>query len=224
MAEERARATTNTGSRTTAGGRLAALVGGAVASGLLLATAATSIAASAQRAPAMAAEKAQVTILSPAQGSATGPMGWDMQVRIVVPARYAKAIPATAAFTTPASPYFKPGPNHAFRGLVVTDTGTVAKLGGSARNLAGLFQIIGVSKNFAGDTVIEADWLVLKPLFGAVAMPCLRAYVVSGTAPASVPTAPTNALIGGRILGRTLLSNVAKVDVVASAGASNSGM
>ena len=199
-------------------------VGGALATGVLLATAATSFAASSQRAPAMAAEKAQVTILSPSQGSATGAMGWDMQVRIVVPARYAKAIPATPAFTTPTSPYFKPGPSHAFPGLVVTDTGTAAKLGGGARNLAGLFQVIGVSKNFAGDTVIEADWLVLKPLFGAVAMPCLRAYVVSGTAPASVPTPPTNALIGGKILGHTLLSNVAKVDVIASAAASSGGM
>lgn len=168
-------------------------------------------------------EKAQVAILSPAQGSATGPLGWDVQVQIVVPARYGAMVPASDAFVTPTSPYFKPGPNHALPGLVVTDTGTVAALGGAGRNLAGLFQIVGVSRNFEGDTVIEADWLVLKPLFGAVAMPCLRAYVVAGTAPALVATAPTNANIGAAVAGHTLLSNVAKVDVIASSATAASG-
>ena len=157
-------------------------------------------------------QMALATILSPSEGGTVAPTGWDLQVQILVPARYAAMVPATPALIPPTSPFFKPGPNHAFPGLVVTDTGTAAKLGGPARNLAGLFQVVGVEKDLSGDTVIEADWLVGKPLFGAVRDTCVRAFVVSGTAPAMIPSEPTNQQIGGKVAGHTLLSNVAKVD------------
>lgn len=170
------------------------------------------------------AQKAQVTILSPVQGDLIPGKGWDLQIQVVVPARDAMDVPAMPGFVTPTSPYFKPGPNHYFPGLVVLDTGTVQKVGGPMKNLAGLFQVVGVSKNLAGDTVIDADWLVLKPLFSAVSMPCIRAFVVSGTAPAMLSSYPTNRDIGKMVDGHTLLSNVAKVDVyVTKAKAASSG-
>ncbi len=199
--------------------RVTGLVGAAAL--MMAAAQASALAAAHHRAMGAMApgpQRAEVTILSPSQGDQVPGAGWDLQVQIVVPARDAASIMASPALIGPTSPYFKPGPSHAFPGLVVTDTGTAAKLGGPSGNLAGLFQVVGVQKNFQGDTVIEADWLVGKPLFNAVAMPCIRAYVVSGVAPAKVPTPPTNADIGAKVAGSVLLSNVAKVDVAAASG------
>ena len=178
--------------------------------GALLATAPMLAAAKAQMTAAAGTQEARVTILSPTVGDHLPGAGWDVQIQVVVPAKY--AIMATPALIGPTSPYFKPGPSHAFPGLVVTDTGTAAKMGGASENLAGLFQVVGVQHNFQGDTVIEADWLVGKPMFSAVSMPCIRAYVVAGTAPKTVPTPPTNKAIGTKVAGHMLLSNVAKVD------------
>ena len=199
----------------------------ALAGALVATTQVSSLAAAHERAMGMApigAQKAQVTILSPTEGATLPGAGWDLQVQVVVPAADRTVVAATPALVGPTSPYFKPGPNHAFPGLVVTDTGTNAKLGGPDENLAGLFQIVGVETDFQGDSVIEADWLVGKPLFGSVPMPCIRAYVVSGTAPAQVATAPTNRDIGAKVGVSTLLSNVAQVDVATGGTAAAAGM
>ncbi|KYP79632.1 hypothetical protein [Ferroacidibacillus organovorans] len=178
---------------------------------------------------AMAAPKgmqmAQVKVVSPQQGDKIPGSGYTVEIQITIPAAYAKKIPATSAFVPPTSPYFKAGASHFFPGLVVTDTGTVAKVGGASKNLAGLFQIIGVRWNLAGSEVINADWYVVKPLFSNLAMPCIRAYVVSGTAPSSVAANPTNMNIGTAFHGMTLVSNVAKTDVYTNSGmATMSGM
>lgn len=200
----------------------------AIAGALMIGAHAPTLAAGRRGAMGMApnaAPKALVTILSPGEGSHLPATGWDLQVQVVVPRADRSAVPVTPALIGPTSPYFKPGPSHAFPGLVVTDTATAARLGGPSENLAGLFQIVGVHTDFQGDTVIEADWWVGKPLFEAAAMPCIRAYVVEGTAPAHVPAAPTNRDIGARVAGAVLLSNVAQVDVEApGAGAASGGM
>ncbi len=173
-------------------------------------------------------QMATVKITSPTQGNTVPPDMYVVGVQITVPAQYAKDVTVHPAFVTPTSKYFKPGPNYYFPGLVVTDTGTTGKIGGPMKNIAGLFQMIGVRWNLAGSEVIDAEWLVGKPLFSTVKMPCLRAYVVKGAAPAVLPANPANTDIGTAFHGMTLLSNVAKIDfytgAMSSAGSSSSTM
>lgn len=169
-------------------------------------------------------QMAQVKLIAPEQGNTIPGAGYAVEVQVTIPAAYAKKISVTPAFVTSASPYFKPGASHYFPGLVVTDTGTVSKVGGPDKNLAGLFQIIGVRWNLDGSEVIDADWYVLKPLFSNVGMPCIRAYVVQGTAPDVVPANPTNMDIGNMFHGMTLVSNVAKTDFYTQQGMGSGGM
>ncbi|MCY0869864.1 MAG: hypothetical protein OWT27_04650 [Firmicutes bacterium] len=160
----------------------------------------------------MGKQMAETKLLSPQQGDMIPKDHYVVEVQFTVPRAYAKDIPVMPAFVTPSSPYFKAGPNHFLPGLVVTDTGTAKKLGGAMRNLAGLFQIVGMQWNLSGSEVITADWFVAKPLFSAIPMACIRAYLVKGMAPAMVPMNPTNMDIGTAMHGMTLISNVAKTD------------
>ncbi len=174
--------------------------------------------------PAVGTQMAEARIVSPTQGNTVPPDMYVVGVQITIPAKYVKDITVHPALVTPTSTYFKPGANHYFPGLVVTDTGASSKIGGPMKNIAGLFQVIGVRWNLSGSEVIDAEWLVGKPLFSSLKMPCIRAYVVKGMAPAAVTAEPTNMNIGAPFHGMTLASNVAKVDVYTGSGSSGSAM
>jgi len=172
----------------------------------------------------MGKQLAETALLSPQQGDMIPKDHYIVEVQFTVPRAYAKDIPVMPAFVTPSSPFFKAGPNHYFPGLVVTDTGTAKTLGGAMRNLAGLFQIVGMQWNLSGSEVITADWFVAKPLFSAIPVACIRAYLVKGMAPAMVPMNPTNMDIGTPMHGMTLISNVAKTDFYTGSKKSMMGM
>ena len=71
-------------------------------------------------------------------------------------------------------------------GLVVTLSTTPAAAGGPQANLAGLFQESDVARAF-GQQQVFSDWTVAKPgLFGTNTQTTLTAYIVRGTAPATV--------------------------------------
>ena len=74
-----------------------------------------------------------------------------------------------------------------------------------------------------GSEVITADWVVAKPLFSAISMSCIRAYVVKGTAPDMISTNPTNMNIGQAFRGLTLASNVSKTDFYTGSSSMGSG-
>jgi hypothetical protein len=77
-----------------------------------------------------------------------------------------------------------PDPN--VPGLVVTLSTTPAAAGGPKANLAGLFQENAVARS-SGQRQVVSDWEVAKPgLFGMHTKTTLTAYVVQGTAPATV--------------------------------------
>lgn len=163
-------------------------------------------------------QMAKVAILSPGQGDTIPSSHYVVELKITVPANDVKAIAVKPAFVTPTNPHFKPGRSVYFPGLVVTDTGTVAKVGGPMRNIAGLFQVIGVRHNLSGSEIIDVDWFVGKPLFSGNSMPCIRAWVVKGKAPSMIPMNPTNMDIGKKMKGMTLISNVAKTDFYTAKG------
>ena len=163
-------------------------------------------------------QMAKLSILSPGQGDTIPSDHYVVELKITVPASDVKAIPVKPAFVTPTNPHFKPGANFYFPGLVVTDTGSIAKIGGPMRNIAGLFQVIGVRHDLSGNEVIDVDWFVGKPLFSGNSMPCLRAWVVKGKAPAMVSMNPTNMDIGQNVKGMMPISNVAKTDFYTAKG------
>ncbi len=196
------------------------LIGSAVIAGFSLVTFLPS------HAQSMSGNKqvAQVSIVAPLQGDTIPSDHYAIEVQITVPKSEVGKIPVTPSFISPTSPNFKAGASQAFPGLVVTDTGTAQKVGGPQKNLAGLFQIIAVRHNLAGDEVVDADWFVGKPLFSMNNMPCIRAYVVTGKAPDTIAANPTNKDIGMNFHGFTPLSNIAKTDVYTMNSSTNTSM
>ena len=94
-------------------------------------------------------------------------------------------------FVDPDSAAFGPGASDAAPGLVVTlsTTPTIAgtPLVGPRTNLAGVFQINGVTK-LSGLTRTWNDWQVTSPgFFGEHTSATLTVYAVAGTAPDVVP-------------------------------------
>jgi hypothetical protein len=86
-----------------------------------------------------------------------------------------------------ANPAFGPGHSSVAPGLVVTMSTTPDKAGGPSENLAGVFQINGVTSN-RGLTKVLNDWQVSSPgFFGQNTDATITAYIVNGTAPDSVP-------------------------------------
>jgi hypothetical protein len=69
----------------------------------------------------------------------------------------------------------------------VTLTTTDQSLGGPPANLAGLFQVIGVSKQADGSSEVWATWTNSLPRFGVDADTTLEAYLVDGVAPDMAP-------------------------------------
>gem|GEM_PF-6777146 len=161
----------------------------------------------------MAHQEASVTILSPMKGDKVGSTGWDVELQVVMPAK--SMIPVMPGIDT--SMDMMAGPSKAFPGLVVTDSSTAPKMGGPSENLAGLFQVVGERHDAKGDVVVDATWFVGHAMSMGEAMCTIRAYVVSGKAPAKEAMAPTDKAMGGMVGANKLVSNVAAVTVSSSA-------
>jgi len=133
------------------------------------------------------------TILSPEKSSVQGSGGRGMVVHLVFQAKDPGVLPAEfrlgGALPSPA-PAAKPGHNPAFPGLVVTVSTTGPALGGSAANLANLFQIVSPSLQADGSVQVAAVWTNGQDSFGTDLDVTVVAFTVSGTAPDTVPQTP----------------------------------
>ena len=139
-----------------------------------------------------------VTVFSPGNGDVSGTEGAGFIVDLAIDASAPKydnllssAMGYKPFFNDPSSTTFHPGPAPGAPGLVVLLSGTPDKPGtpfqGPNTNLAGLFQLNGVATVEGKKAEDWATWEALKPLF-ATGPETLTAYVVSGTAPAVVPS------------------------------------
>jgi len=133
--------------------------------------------------------------LSPAPASVQGRAGRGMLVHLVFTARDASALPAEfrlgGALPSP-SPAARPGHNPAFPGLVVRLSSTGSALGGPSANLANLFQVVSPSSQLDGSVQVSAVWTNASADFGTDIDTTLTAFVVSGTAPDTVPETQAN--------------------------------
>jgi hypothetical protein len=133
--------------------------------------------------------------LSPTPASVQGRGGRGMVVHLQFTARDATVLPAEfrlgGALPSPA-PAARPGHNAAFPGLVVGLTTTGTALGGPAANLANLFQVISPASQLDGSLQVEAIWTNGAPDFGNDIDTTMTAYVVSGTAPDTIPQTQAN--------------------------------
>ena len=185
--------------------------------GAVLGTAAAVAMAAALTGSAVAAaghgmmSEAKVTFLSPKAGDVVTRSGWDVEIQVVAPT--SAMLMVKSSFMSAMGTDMMGGPSRAFPGLVVTDSATSTKFGGPMANIANLFQVIGVRHDAKGDLVVDADWFVQPGELAMAAMPSIRAFVVSGTAPATVMKMPMANGAGGMWAGHTVLSNVAAVGV-----------
>ena len=119
-------------------------------------------------------------------------------------------------FNNPTAPTFLPGQNGGAPGLVVMLSTTPDTPGtpfhGPRTNLAGLFQINGVSAAKSGLARTWHTWQIGKAGFGS-GPATLTAYVVRGAAPGIVPEG-----------GLDVISNVVKVPFTITAPAAASVM
>jgi hypothetical protein len=133
--------------------------------------------------------------LSPAPASVQGQGGRGMVVHLQFTARDASVLPAQfrlgGALPAPA-PAARPGHNPAFPGLVVGLTTTGTALGGPSANLANLFQLVSPASQLDGSVQVSAVWTNASPDFGTDIDTTLVAYVVSGTAPDTIPATQAN--------------------------------
>lgn len=133
--------------------------------------------------------------LSPAPASVQGRAGRGMVVHLQFTARDATVLPAEfrlgGALPAPA-PAARPGRNTAFPGLVVGLSSTGTALGGPTANLANLFQLISPASQLDGSVTVEAIWTNSTADFGTDIDTVLTAYVVSGTAPDTIPASQAN--------------------------------
>lgn len=133
--------------------------------------------------------------LSPAPASVQGQGGRGMVVHLLFTARDASALPAQfrlgGALPAPA-PAARPGHNPAFPGLVVGLTSTGSALGGPSANLANLFQLVSPASQLDGSVQVSAVWTNASADFGTDIDTTLVAYVVSGTAPDTIPETQAN--------------------------------
>ena len=133
--------------------------------------------------------------LSPAPASVQGRGGRGMVVHLLFTARDASALPAQfrlgGALPAPA-PAARPGHNPAFPGLVVGLSSTGSALGGPSANLANLFQLVSPASQLDGSVQVSAIWTNASADFGTDIDTTLVAYVVSGTAPDTIPETQAN--------------------------------
>ena len=142
---------------------------------------------------------------SPEDGSTQGVNSTGIVIDLAFRSKEPDLVKATVRAATAG----KPGRNANFPGLVVTLSTTAASLGGPQANLADLFQIVGVSTQSDGSSEVWATWINGKALFGLDVDSTLEAYVVSGDAPATVPTDRT---------GLDVVSNIVTFKFHISAG------
>ena len=151
-----------------------------------------------------------LTVFSPGVGDHSGAAGVGFIVDLALDASSRKDNPLLSAaagykpfFHNPTATDFHPGPDQAAPGLVVMLSSTPNMPGtpfqGPRTNLAGLFQINGVAR-VHGLAETWNTWQPGKPLFGLNKNVKLIAYVVRGSAPAVVPSHPSN-----------IISNIADV-------------
>lgn len=133
--------------------------------------------------------------LSPAPASVQGQNGRGMVVHLLFTARDASALPAQfrlgGALPAPAAAA-RPGHNPAFPGLVVGLSSTGTALGGPSANLANLFQLVSPATQLDGSVQVSAVWTNASADFGTDIDTTLVAYVVSGTAPDTIPQTQAN--------------------------------
>lgn len=134
-------------------------------------------------------------VLSPERGSVQGSGGRGMVVLLSFTARDPSLLQAQfrlgGALPPPAAAV-KPGHNPAFPGLVVTLSTTGTALGGPTANLANLFQIVSPSRQLDGSMQVSAVWTNTQADFGSDVDTTLAAYVISGTAPDTIPESQAN--------------------------------
>jgi hypothetical protein len=148
-----------------------------------------------------------VSILSPGVGDLSGTNGTGFVVDILLQYNTSpsNAVPSPGQieptehplpkglFNEPSGPTYHPGSSVSSPGLVVTLSTTKNMSGtafkGPSTNLAGLFQITGISSN---DTafMVQNVWLPGEAAFEAGIESELTVFVVEGTAPTYVPPNP----------------------------------
>lgn len=116
------------------------------------------------------------------------------------------AIPLMPLYQDMQSSTFGPGPNAAFPGLVVLQNTTSQQLGGPSTNLAGTFQLNGVSQLANGLNQWNTVWQAGGPLFG-VGPSELVVYYVEGTAGMTAPYRPTSGLLSNVVRVPFTISN-----------------
>ena len=140
--------------------------------------------------------------------------GWLIDLNLAATTPSANSLLAPPAFVgsfrngagTPFTPVHSPGVDPAALGLVVllsTTPNNGATLFGPSTNLAGLFQVNAPAVSSTGLSQFRVVWWVGSTSFGEGVGSTLTAFVVNGTAPALLSTAP--AFTPG------LISNVAVV-------------
>jgi hypothetical protein len=121
--------------------------------------------------------------------------GRGMVVHLLFTARDASALSAEfrlGGALPPPAPAARPGHNPAFPGLVVGLSSTGTALGGPSANLANLFQLVSPATQLDGSVQVSAIWTNTTADFGTDIDTTLVAYVVSGTAPDTIPETQAN--------------------------------
>jgi len=143
-----------------------------------------------------------VTVFSPGKDDVAGVAGAgfvvDLSLDAIHPADNTYLSAANGYkpfFNAPGSPTFHPGSDPGAPGLVVLLSTTKTIPGtpfvGPGTNLAGLFQINGVSKVNHGKLAETWNtWQVGKPIAGTGVQSTLTVFVVKGTAPAVITGEP----------------------------------
>jgi hypothetical protein len=149
--------------------------------------------------PASAPWPVALDVFSPTSGEIAGKDGAGFVVDLTLTARNRAANGLLSFdagykpfFNNPSAPTSVPGPGQGAPGLVVllstTPTTPGTPFQGPNTNLAGLFQINGVSMVKGGLLRTSNTWQIGRAAFGSGSA-TLTAYVVKGTAPALVPDA-----------------------------------
>ena len=170
----------------------------------------------------------KLSVLSPGTGDNAGNEGAGFVVDLTLTARNKAANKSLSAeagykpfFNNPSAPTFHPGPNQGAPGLVVMLSTTPNTPGtpfqGPRTNLAGLFQINGVTAN-TGLIHVRTTWQIAKAGFGS-GPSTLTVFVVDGTAPALVPDTGLQAISNRMTVPFTITAPAATAPSPASANA-----
>ena len=163
--------------------------------------------------------------LSPEPASVQGAGGRGMVVALKFSAKDPSVLPAEfrlGGALPPPAPAAKPGHNPAFPGLVVGLSSTGSALGGPSVNLANLFQVVSPSLQLDGSREVTTVWTNSAVDFGTDIDTTLVAYVVTGTAPDTIPPSQANLDILSNTVELTFHIGGADASPAVAAGASSS--